>query len=166
VNSRAQVSSQPGQGRDRSAVGQVGTRVSFAHEGGDLERRAQPVLQAEGCGGEESTGPRTPTLGVCCLEPALQRLSRPPPLQAEEKLRLELLRRQKARTPRRSCAALQRLSRPPPLQAEEKLRLQKQKARTPRRSCAALSVLCVDWSAAVCRSRSTAGQPLESTETA
>jgi hypothetical protein len=118
VNSRAQVSSQPGQAPERSAVGQVARRVSRALEGGDLADRALQVLLPEGCGGEESTGARTPTLGVCCLEPALQRLSRPPPLQAEEKLRL-----------------------------------QKQKARTPRRSCAALSVLCVEWSAAVCRQK-------------
>jgi hypothetical protein len=110
VNSRAQVSSQPGQGPERSAVGQVARRVSRAHGQGDGAGRAQPVLQAEGCGGEESTGPRTPSLGVCCLERASQRLSGCRGLQAEEKLRLQM---QKARTPRRSCAALlQRLSGP------------------------------------------------------
>jgi hypothetical protein len=39
------------------------------------------------------------------------------------------------------------------LQAAELEELRKQQVRTPRRSCAALSVLCVDWSAAVCRQK-------------
>ena len=41
--------------------------------------------EAESCGGEESNGARTPSLGVSCLERALLCLSRPPTLQAEEK---------------------------------------------------------------------------------
>jgi hypothetical protein len=153
VNSRAQVSSQTGQERDRSAVGQVGRRVSRAHEGGDLERRARPVHQAEGCRGEESTGPRTPTLGVSCFERASQRLGSPPRFAgcgargAEEAAG--------AHTPTLVCCferALRGLVRRG-LQAAELVLLRKQQVRTPRRSCAALSVLCVDWSAAVCRQK-------------
>ena len=66
------------------------------------------VQNAEGCGGEESTGARTPTLGVCCYERASQRGAVCRGLQAEEKdakaaekrAAQELLKNQKVRTPR------------------------------------------------------------------